>query len=444
MARYKNTALNTFHLLLSTKMINPHAVGWVLALSITIGTTGCSLNRPQNHATFGSQAATAAAPASGSPLTLRLYVDGHGSLYPDVALPNDQLLKGGYKSSLLNYYYYPGNAAAITTLCQHYGVALPSPAVATDIIHKDASQHWAYIQQVLVKAAAQRINTAVSGPNNSFRPLIILIHGYNVGDQEHIAQRRHGRLQPTYYDTLQHALVLQRPELQNAVWLEVFWDGLRQNVPLTIWGAGQLNARYVGLRLREVLAATNPALPIRFFTHSSGGIVAAQTLWNSQAGFDSKYDLPEIRHWYEQAPTLQHQDIRVGMIVPALTPDAFKDYAHRTTLSGQTQTTNQPLYRIIVGQNRKDLPTTKAFMPPTFLGSTAMGCSEKAFNTAKEYCSCDLKRIDFCQTKPGHIPPRAYQFRLGPVPLVFWEVHDWRMYLHRDEASRKLLSAVLD
>lgn len=50
----------------------------------------------------------------------------------------------------------------------------------------------------------------------------------------------------------------------------------------------------------------------------------------------------------------------------------------------------------------------------------------------------EASRVDFCQTKPWHLPLSKYSY------FVFWETHDWRKYLKREPAATSLLHAVLD
>jgi hypothetical protein len=390
--------------------------------------SGKIINDPVHHAVFSCLIKHPVPVGAGQPTTLRLYLDSGGDIYPGAAyLPdNPKTIRWPSKNvtnhecDLQWYFDRPANQAVRNKLFAQYRVTQPGP------VHHQGydTVAWDGLRGAMAQEQAQLLNQATQ---NGKKPLVVLVHGFNVADYEHAAGAPCGKIdkprQRAYYDEIQGALLAQRPELQGAVWLEVYWDGL-QNAPLMIWGAAQASARYAGLALRDVLRRTNPNTPLRVFTHSAGGLVITQALWNNDAFEDGAYE-HQITAMMKAIPTPAHTDVRVGMMVPALSPEAFRFYQVRTPK------VNQPAYRIAVGQNRKDYAVNKGPAGCHKAGDTCMGADLGSFEHARKLLVAlgqNMRRTDFCVTPPGGKVPAKYLHRVAGLPF---EEHEWRLYFER-------------
>ncbi len=388
------------------------------------------INDPAHHAVFSCLIKNPAPAVAGRPTTMRLYLDSGGDIYPEAEFlpdnPKDIRWPGGMRNGECDLQWYFDRATNQPTrdkLFAKYGVAAPQqPQVGYDY----DNIAWDKLRRAMAKQLAGSINTATA---HGKKVLVVLIHGYNVADYEHAVATPCGPAKPgrhnPYYDDIQNALITLRPALKDAVWLEVYWDGL-QNTPLEIWGAAQASARYAGLGLREVLRQTDTQIPLRFFTHSAGGVVITQALWNNDAFDDQSagdYE-KQLKGMMDSIPTPAHRDVRVGMMVPALTAEAFRFYQQRTP------TANQPVYHLVVGQNHKDFAVNKGPVGCHKLGDTCMGVYANSFTTAQAYAggNQDFQRQDFCVTPDGGRVPAEFLYKIGPLSF---ETHDWLLYFKR-------------
>ncbi len=423
--------------------------------SLLWGLTACAgriINDPGHHAVF---ACLASHPPHDK--TLRLYVDSGGNLYPAAPyLPNNSALLrqvGNLRNTeadLSWYFDQPANQAAEKALFAHYGLANAASTDAT----------WDALRQEMARRFALQIDSATS---NGRKTLVLLIHGFNVADTTHATTGKAcsdtnpaHRRDTTYYNAIRTRLERERPELKSAVWLEMYWDGF-QEAPLRIWGAAQASARYAGLALREVLRQTDPATPVRVFTHSAGGVVISQALWNNDAFNDQsngRYER-ELRHLFDTIPTPPHRNLRIGMLVPALTSVAF-DYYGKRTFALKAPDTTIINYRIVVGQNRRDFAVNKGPAGSETAGATSMGAKEEHFDAAVKAAATvvtnpDMHRVDFCVTPHCKKPPLPFRYPIAG--LWTFEAHDWRLYFSRRKIDsppnapfimKEFLSQVLD
>lgn len=369
-----------------------------LMLLLTAGTS-CShhlLKRGQYSVLYVKQQRVAL-PADES--TVRVYIDRMGDLYPDMLaqLPlRDEFVKGR-ESVLYNYYHnkpHPIEATGITNnlreLASVYGISYAQQLTQSD------EATWSQVQQELVQRYIEALNSKLRTSTTEPRPLIVLIHGFNVGSDAHIV---HGQ-QASLYKQVRAAFQEIAPEkFRNAVFLEVFWDGLQKPTPVGIWGGAQLNARHAGLRLRQLIAGTDITTPVRVFTHSSGAIVATHTFWNVTTPYpDLSSDIARsFTKLYQERATPLHPDVRLGLLVPATTGLAFKDHHTRTqpswyliqealvnagNLNASLLPAPAPARHTIIGLNERDYALNKAgIVSPYRKGVTALGCVPAEFRT---------------------------------------------------------------
>ena len=399
------------------------------------------INNPDNHAIFSCLIKHPLPADARQPTTLQLYLDSGGNIYPeadflpenpeDIRRPSGEVNTEG---DLQWYFDRSANQPIRDKLFDHYNINIPKSQQLTASNHIGEPYDtvaWDALRRAMAYQVAHSINTATGMGKKT---LVVLIHGYNVADYEQAATGPCGRAdvgsKGPYYVAIQDSMLKLRPELQNAIWLEVCWDGL-QSHDLEIWGAAQASARYVGLGLREVLRQTDSQTPIRVFTHSAGGVVISQALWNNDAfddGSEGRYE-HQLEKMMHSIPTLTHTDVRVGMMVPALTPQAFAYYTQRSP-----ETSQATAYRIVVGQNHRDFPINKFLAGCNRAGSTCMGANVAAVQDAKEALGDAYRELlqsqDFCVTKPGYWSWAPSEFRQSSF-FHRYEVHDWRLYFKR-------------
>ena len=182
---------------------------------------------------------------------------------------------------------------------------------ATDLTHRDR-----------ILRVAKQIDIATAD-NGRRKPLVILIHGTNPGIPAY------GEME----DTIRRRYF---PD-GNVVFAEVFWPGGAFLRDLHPWGYAQHNSYGAGLGLRQVLNALPPDVPVRIITHSMGSGVAAGALWNVVSKIQLarwyKFDgwRTDWRNEYvaklDSFPTPALNDVRVGMLVPAMPGCTFDDFA---------------------------------------------------------------------------------------------------------------------
>ena len=372
-------------------------------------------NQSKHHAVFCClKKARAAQPDS----IIRLYIDGHGSLYPDAAfLPTNTELRrdGGSAAWLETYYSCLSNPLRAALYARH---------------HEALNAPWENIQGKLVQEAAAQINQVTQ---HGQRPLVVLIHGFNVPDAQHnpadcACDAKYCSRNPTSFDSAYYTKVRNMVKLRGklpprAVWLEVYWDGLQGAAPF-IWGAGQLNARFAGMRFREVLSNLDTATTVRVLTHSAGGIVIAQALWNNDALRGGQKREKELVAWMQRADTPRNSHIRVGMLVPALTSVTFDYFGKRT--SHATPAASLTRYELVIGRNERDYIVTKLVSMPGIFGATDMGCREKSL----QHALCQMRPYPGTLQGASLRTTTIFNTPSGMRKWLLWEEHDWKRYRH--------------
>ncbi|MFC6223779.1 hypothetical protein ACFP2F_11055 [Hymenobacter artigasi] len=420
-------------------------IGLLLAWLTTTGRVynpiaGYIQTNPAHHAVYCCLKKARQAHSDG---ILRLYIDSGGNLYPDAScLPTNTGLRADVNNGSADLeHYYNHNAGLRDKLFAQYHQT-PQLAGKAGVWN---SRGWQIIQNQLTTAAVRQIDSTTQ---QGARPLIMLIHGYNVSDTDHLAAQiscdnspcknpsGHCELPEPYYSRVKDSLMATGLLPSNAVWLEVYWDGLQEN-PLLIWSAAQLSARYAGLRLREVLSQLDNRTPVRVLTHSSGAIVISQALWNNDAfnGGGSAED--DLTAWAAATSTPTNPDIRVGMLVPALTSQAFTYYGQRTP---QVTSAQMVGYRLVVGRNERDYAINKKWVGAEKAGATGMGASLCALKYAAEQTAhypIDLRPIGFCTSTSRKDTPKQYQHGA-------YEEHDWLVYFKRQAIMKDFLKQVFE
>lgn len=309
---------------------------------------------------------------------VRVYFDKFGDLYPDkrLSIPFKSFFdpiekKSPYKENLETgnlSYFYKVNQNDFKTLMDYYNVQPASTFDATFIkVQDEIETKNASILNQLLNASQQKT-------------LVILIHGFNdsdpTGDYQQIR------------DEINKLTTINSKDL---VYLEVFWDGLTANqgdpVGSFIWGRAQRNAQFVSIGLRQLLSKVEEDTNVRIITHSSGGIVATGTLfntitkWNYKEKFNcSGENTQEYKCYAEKVETPKQKNIRLGMLAPAIPgSNTFTDFHLRGSKTISNLNENN-IERIALGINRNDYAVTKRAAGRDnsgVLGATSLGCDYK-------------------------------------------------------------------
>jgi hypothetical protein len=374
------------------------------------------------------------------PEVISIIYDRYGSLYPSPAVdvpesalrmvrsPSQQMFR-------LSAYFRDQRAdrtPAWQALMAEAPVFTPGADTSFDIA-------WRDVQAVLRNGAVRRIEHLALGRGGTPRPLIVLVHGFNNDKSEALQWYKDAR-------------DLVRARHPDAVFLDVHWDGLTANLPPGIWSSAQYNFPLVGLEFRRVLNALDPRIPVRVLTHSSGGPLIASTLGDASCPLVA--DDEDYRRYYElvrDTANVQNRcslpaavarrawprhplppgereayrppnqpDFRVGMIVPAASPNTFTSF---------TPNADGP-DRLIIGINSEDMAIGKLFLSCNHLGSTCMSARPPAF--------CQTTREEF-RDNP-HIRLHLLDFKSPNNKrfLLFWDEHSMVEYLRRDDIRRFL------
>jgi hypothetical protein len=155
------------------------------------------------------------------------------------------------------------------------------------------------------------------------------------------------------------------------VYLEVYWDG-KYGSPLAIWAEAQVNSKWAGLGLRNLLCRLDPSLPVRVITHSRGASVICSALWNTEQRSTVAVDA-RFRDAQRALPPPVLPGLRVGMLAPAMRAIDFETYEER----GEGAFCYHD--RIVLGIN----PDDKALQVGGLSGlmGTTLGCTPEDFDS---------------------------------------------------------------
>jgi hypothetical protein len=199
----------------------------------------------------------------------RVYIDAHGSLYPETPLPSLAVPPADWDGSLFNWF-----TTGEGTPCEMRdpGADIASLCAAG----KDPSQ-WYGVQDSMWRERGVRIaEEAAKSPDPE---IVLFIHGFNNTMAE---------AAPNY--SMAREMILASVPLarrSNLHFVEVYWDGCSVPGGLGCWAKGQGAGPLAGFALRQLLNSIDDRMaelgkPARFrvITHSSGAFVMGAALGN--------------------------------------------------------------------------------------------------------------------------------------------------------------------
>lgn len=346
---------------------------------------------------------------------MRVYLDRDGSLYSGPAIPVllDSEAFHGPTEPLRDYFSRAREAPVWRSLADSLNV---------DVGSDDA---WPRMQEGIRTRIAQNLDRMTMRPDGSRRPVVVLVHGFNVDDPECTYAAVRSKVEPIVPD---------------ALYLQIGWDGLVTNSPIpAIWGGAQFNFPLVGMgirRLFKAIAERDAGMPVRILTHSSGGPVIAHALWDASPaeGASTKashwrafQELVAMRRDHRVPSPPNFEDLRLGMIVPATSGLIVEKYDRGS---------DGPEL-IVIGMNRKDMAVSKPIVGCSVKGETCLAVrAEVACSVRHQFADnphTNVMLFDF-SASTGY---NESWFR-------FWEAHDWEVYMKRDDIDRFLRALLTD
>ena len=311
---------------------------------------------------------------------VQIFMDAQGDLYPKDGLPAS-LRKGTVEAQGDLRWMADGGSDA---LCAERGSGSTETDRLCEAVQSDDG--WVSAQAAMWTDRAERIAAeAVSG--NGYRPIVMLIHGFNVTD----ARPDYGRLRQAVVDV---------PMADAPLFVEVNWNGYRRAAFDRAWDEGQGSGPLVGFELRQLLnnlaaslegAETLPTVHV--LTHSSGAFVAGAMLGNPCHALPNLRDLNR-RHgkyaaFYKNRATTEglHAvpkglDIRVGMLAPATSALTFVESgdcgSEGEGVADQRTGLRTEGAVILSSLNTKDRALRKAILPVEMTwigGATGLGAN---------------------------------------------------------------------
>ena len=290
---------------------------------------------------------------------VRAYFDRFGDLYPEngTIIPYKDFFDPEHKGNVYQEddsgsleTYYCNNQEQLNNLAASYGAEVVS----------DCKLTFKNIQEKINQVYTSLLNNLISND----KTLIVLIHGFNdpnpTGDYQQLRDKINEQYPTSKY-----------------IYLEIFWDGLTDNhgAPALagIWGRAQKNSSNVAIGLRMLLSKIENTTPIRIITHSLGASVGSGALFNTNSKWSSN---PEYEEYSKTTPAPNQQDIRLGMIAPAIPGETtFIDFNKRG--DKESSPVNININKIIIGFNRNDYAVTKRILRGDnagMAGATGLGC----------------------------------------------------------------------
>ncbi len=306
---------------------------------------------------------------------VRLFLDRNGHFYPPIRISDKSMKKSG--SELQSWYRdHPGELAA---LLARYEIA---PELT-----------WAESIRQLNEALAQEKLTEINEKADSGSSVNVLIHGFRkmpYGDNG-----KYGS-----YSTADNALLRRMLNHENALFVEVYWDGTFITGLKAVVGKKSFrlfeksaipNAKRVGQGLRKIISNIETDW-INVVTHSLGAVVGSELLFNS---------VPSE----EQTP--DQSRVNICYIAPGIGSETFAHYYDRISAVDFEKEDN---YRVAVIYNEHDYVLEKTFkfpifgknFEPTEFGNTSLGCN----------CGADVGKLErmFSERFTGSEPLKIYDF----------------------------------
>ncbi|MBT8218567.1 MAG: alpha/beta hydrolase [Bacteroidia bacterium] len=284
--------------------------------------------------------------------TTRIFFDRNGELYPEMDIPDKELMENG--SALQTY--FSNNTSTFVEVLQAYEIH-----GVTD--YSDA------IYRKLQDAIQQRMLYELHTHLTEDKELFVLVHGFRKPMQS----RSRSSSARADNQHVKSAISTYRPEA-DIHYLEVYWDGTFISIPNSLGSLirmGRLfkkaaipHATNTGLGLRSFISKIN-FNKIHIVAHSLGAQVVNNCLFN--ANIDTSMPTPIQDH------------ITVCLVAPAIARKPFRRFYERSIASNFDENDN---YHYTIIYNERDIVIAKSnprgkrkYRFTRFYGNTKLGCN---------------------------------------------------------------------
>lgn len=360
---------------------------------------------------------------------IRVYIDKYGYFYPDsaIVISKKKFINGNQCYSIVSnekngnlLQYFTTKKEEISKLANYYNV----PIIENDTVLFDSIQ-----EKIIVRIATDICNLKKIKQANE---LVIFIHGFNM---EHPT--------PTY-DKLRKYIELHMPN-KKRVFMEIYWDGMsgEGSAPARFWGFAQLNSSYVSNAVRKIINVTGDDTKIRIITHSLGASVGTGALFNTNSKWKNAYN----EQYYKERqiiPTPKQNDIRIGMIAPAIPGvNTFVDFNCRTIEKSfiDIKPEENNISRVVIGFKQEDKILKKYVNKPDKLGATTLGANflinKKTGEREIDNVKVQMKTLGY---DDKNTPIRIVDFKDSSFEME----HGWYYYLQNEYALDKFLNLLFD
>ncbi|VAW67116.1 hypothetical protein MNBD_GAMMA08-2358 [hydrothermal vent metagenome] len=400
-------------------------------------------------------------------IVYKVFFDREGNIYPDRKGENSiEIVTNDFTDGSKNGYlqrYFCDNPEQLNSVALQAGIK--NNITNTCMISDDAEEgfsgaikygnslsqdnwldQWDVIQNGLLNKHSLILAELLQREENLDHQLFILIHGYNNSSDA---------IKDNYNDVRNALRKNDKYKDMKFIFLDVYWDGFIQPLPVNIWGPAQYTGPVVGIKLRKLLKEVKPARSVRILTHSSGAFVAGSLVGDSRKalGLWEKKNICTKGHinydqatcQYKQVMTsndsmceiddyeiIKSNDVRLGMIAPATSAWTFTGGEWSGIEDGRGILKPSGTLRLIAGQHEDDFANTKLIGLEDKKGATTLGVRKSSFCEIQAHVAkseilkkyVDVHRVEF--STEGEEPYPYYFFRAD---------HALYAYLNRKKAT---------
>lgn len=266
-----------------------------------------------------------------------MYMDRYGQIYPNNGFktdPNIFYMKGDFCHSEYGKCRHGDMANLSTYFKYHDEQGFEEVAKAYKV------NSFEGLQKKLLKEYAKTINSKLR--ESKAKKLVVLIHGFDNGY--------------TYWEYIRlRERINEYTGDDDIVYLELYWDALRDQNVGTAYRDAELNSLFAGYTLRKLLANVDENISLTFLTHSIGASVATQTLFNVDKWKDRyfQYYLDDIGFGL---PTPRQQNITLAMLAPSIPGVQTFNDINETSIDVND---NENYKRIVIGYSEHDHVNSK-------------------------------------------------------------------------------------
>ncbi len=209
-------------------------------------------------------------------------------------------------------------------------------------------EKWEIFQKDRNEEITKQISSAIS---NGSKTLVVLMLGFNQGKSV------------SDYDELEKIICEKNLNCNNAVFLEVYWDGFEPGYNFTEWPGIQLNSHLVGKGVWKFLKEISDDTPVRILTDNRGAEIINAAFWNFPNLIQIK-DVDEV--WFfnnvkiirnKDSAKSMHGNIRIVMQISTLPNHTLEKMRMDIGKHYAVINLNLPYSRSIAGENYTGMDT---------------------------------------------------------------------------------------